>query len=111
MYKTSACLNAAKSVGFIVLEEGDVAPVTEATEPWYYALSRAGGIRGFARSPVGRIITHTTVTILQALHIIPQGVKETSALLNDAADKLIQGGELEIFTPMYFFLVQKPVNA
>ncbi|RUS32751.1 Delta(24)-sterol C-methyltransferase, partial [Jimgerdemannia flammicorona] len=108
MYKTTACLNAAKSVGFIVLEEGDVAPVTSATEPWYYALSNASGLRGFARSPIGRVVTHTTVTILQALYILPAGVKETSALLNDAADKLIQGGELGIFTPMYFFLVQKP---
>jgi len=111
MYKTAACLNAAKSVGFTVIEECDLAPATDATDPWYYALTRAGGLRGFTRSPIGRVFTHTAVTILQALYILPQGVKETSSLLNDAADNLVKGGELEIFTPMYFFLAQKPFDA
>lgn len=110
MYRTSQCLAAVKSVGFHVLEEGDLAPTDSTTDPWYDSLSKSGGIRGFARSPFGRIVTHVVVSILQAIGIAPVGTKETSQLLNDAADRLVEGGTMGIFTPMYFIVVQKPLN-
>lgn len=110
MYRTSQCLGAVKSVGFHIIEEGDLAPVDSATLPWYISLSGAGGVRGFARSPIGRAITHVSVSVLQAVGLAPPGTKETSQLLNDAADKLVAGGTMGIFTPMYFFLAQKPLK-
>ncbi|OZJ05225.1 hypothetical protein BZG36_02450 [Bifiguratus adelaidae] len=111
LYSIPQCLEALRSVGFTVLDYKDIAVVDEATEPWYYALSRANGIRGFARSPFGRIVTHTVLTILQTLRLVPKGTMETSNLLNNAADRLVEGGEMNIFTPMFFFLVEKPAEA
>lgn len=110
MYRTTQCLAAVKSVGFNILEEGDLAPTDSTTLPWYTSLSDAGGVRGFTRSPIGRAITHISVSALQAINVAPPGTKETSQLLNDAADRLVEGGEMGIFTPMYFFLAQKPFN-
>jgi len=111
MYRTSACLNAVKSVGFKVLEEHDQADLSPAVDPWYYSLSKGSGIRGFARSPVGRKVTHALVSVLQAVGLVPRGTVETSQMLLDAAENLVAGGEMGIFTPMYFFLAEKPFDA
>ncbi|KAI9316373.1 S-adenosyl-L-methionine-dependent methyltransferase [Dichotomocladium elegans] len=111
LYTTKQCLAAIKSVGFNVIEEGDIAPVDPATVPWYYTLKKPEGLRGILRSPWGRFYTHSLLTFLNKLNIVPPGVLETSQLLNDAADVLVAGGELGIFTPMYFFVAEKPLNA
>ncbi|CDS05449.1 hypothetical protein LRAMOSA07977 [Lichtheimia ramosa] len=111
LYSTQQCLEAAKSVGFKVIEEGDVAPIDDATVPWYYTLKKPEGLRGLLRSPWGRFYTHHLLTFLDKFNIVPPGVLATSQLLNDAAEMLVAGGEMEIFTPMYFFLVEKPLDA
>ncbi|KAF7731571.1 Delta(24)-sterol C-methyltransferase [Apophysomyces ossiformis] len=110
LYSTAACLAAAKSVGFKVIEEEDMAKVDDATVPWYDALRRPEGMRGILRSPWGRFYTNTLLSGLSKFNIVPPGVLETSQLLNHAADNLVQGGEMGIFTPMYYFLVEKPLQ-
>ncbi|KAI9498907.1 S-adenosyl-L-methionine-dependent methyltransferase [Zychaea mexicana] len=110
LYSTRECLEALKSVGFRVIEQADFAPVDAATVPWYYALKRPEGLRGILRSPVGRFYTHSLLTALSKCKLVPPGVLETSQLLNDAADALVAGGEMGIFTPMYFFVVEKPLE-
>ncbi|KAL0084050.1 S-adenosyl-L-methionine-dependent methyltransferase [Phycomyces blakesleeanus] len=111
LYTTEACLAAAKSVGFKVIEEGDAAILDAATEPWYNTLKKPEGLRGILRSPYGRFYTNTLLTGLSKFNLVPPGVLETSQLLNSAADTLVAGGEMGIFTPMYFFLVEKPLDA
>lgn len=111
LYSTRQCLEAAKSVGFKVLEEGDVAPVDEATEPWYDTLKKPEGMRGLLRSPWGRFYTNSLLTFLNKFGLVPPGVLETSQLLNSAAEMLVEGGEMGIFTPMYLFVVEKPLDA
>lgn len=111
LYSTAQCLTAAKSVGFKVVEEGDLAPVDNATEPWYNTLSKPQGVHGILRSPWGRFYTHSLLTFLNKFGVVPPGVLETSQLLNNAAEMLVAGGKMEIFTPMYFFLVEKPLDA
>ncbi|KAJ2955463.1 hypothetical protein NQZ79_g8540 [Umbelopsis isabellina] len=111
LYTTQQCLAALKTVGFNVLEEGDAAIIDDATNPWYNTLKAPEGIRGMLRSPWGRFYTHTFLTFFSKFGIVPPGVLETSQLLNDAADYLVKGGEMGIFTPMYFFVAEKPLNA
>ena len=53
-------------------------------------------------------LTHGAVTAMERLRIAPKGATQVSALLNDAADALVRGGELGIFTPMYHFVARKP---
>ncbi|KAI8098914.1 S-adenosyl-L-methionine-dependent methyltransferase [Halteromyces radiatus] len=120
LYSTKQCLAALLSVGFKIIEEGDVAVEDRgtlgpfdgaATVPWYYTLSKPDpGLRGLLRSPWGRRYTDTLLTILHKFRMVPSGVLETSQLLNAAADNLVLGGEMGIFTPMFFFLVEKPLE-
>ncbi|KAI7852227.1 S-adenosyl-L-methionine-dependent methyltransferase [Circinella umbellata] len=110
LYSTKECLAAAKSVGFNVIEEGDVALVDSATVPWYYTLKKPEGLRGVLRSPWGRFYTNSLLTFLNKFNMVPPGVLETSQLLNSAAEMLVAGGELGVFTPMYLFVVEKPLN-
>ncbi|KAG0171321.1 Delta(24)-sterol C-methyltransferase [Apophysomyces sp. BC1034] len=109
LYSKADCLAAAKSVGFKVIEEEDVAITDDSTVPWFNALKKPEGLRGVLRSPWGRFYTNTLLTGLSKFNVVPPGVLETSQLLNDAANKLVQGGEMGIFTPMYYFLVEKPL--
>lgn len=112
LYSTKQCLAALQSVGFKLVEEWDAAGpfVDDATVPWYYTLSKPDpGLRGLLRSPWGRRYTDYMLTLLHKVNLVPSGVLETSQLLNAAADNLVLGGELGIFTPMFFFLVEKPL--
>ncbi|OBZ85661.1 Cycloartenol-C-24-methyltransferase 1 [Choanephora cucurbitarum] len=110
LYSTKQCIQALQSVGFKVIEQADMGIVDESTNPWYDTLRKTDkGFRGFLRSPTGRFYTNTLMTFLDKFGIVPPGVLETSELLNEAADNLVAGGELGIFTPMFFFLVEKPI--
>ncbi|OAD07588.1 hypothetical protein MUCCIDRAFT_151310 [Mucor lusitanicus CBS 277.49] len=109
LYTTKQCIRALETVGFKILEQGDMGVVDSATNPWYNTLKAPdGGLRGFLRSSMGRTYTNTLMTFLDKFGLVPPGVLETSQLLNAAADNLVAGGEMGIFTPMFFFLVEKP---
>ena len=109
LYSTDECLKALESVGFKILEQYDTAMIDQATVPWYYSLKKPEGLRGLLRSPLGRYYTHSLLTVMSKFKLVPPGVLETSQLLNNAADALVAGGEMGIFTPMFFFVVEKPM--
>ena len=96
------------TAGFAIAQAQDRALTGEL--PWYLPLtSKELSRRGFARSPLGRTATDVTVRVLEKLRIAPQGATEVSRMLNEAGDVMVASGELGIFTPMYFYLAQKPV--
>lgn len=112
LYTTKQCIQALETVGFKVLEQVDMGIVDNATQPWYNTLKKTdSGLRGFLRSPNGRLYTNTLMTFLSKFSLVPSGVLETSQLLNAAADNLVAGGEMGIFTPMFFFTVEKPATS
>jgi len=92
-------INAAKTVGFEILEEYDYATDKVNTIPWYNRLD----MNKFARWG-----THLFCVITEFLGFSPKGTVATHQILLDAADGLILGGQLETFTPMHFFLMKKP---
>lgn len=101
--------DAIRSAGFTLLETRDLAPTGSPETPWYYALDgREWNLKSFPRTTVGRFFSHNAVRIMEWLRIAPKGATEVSRVLNKAADALVAGGRLQIFTPMYFFLAQKP---
>ncbi|KAL3896551.1 MAG: hypothetical protein SGCHY_003999 [Lobulomycetales sp.] len=51
------------------------------------------------------------VSMLETLRVAPSGSQRIAELLNLGADKLVEAGKLEIMTPMFFFMVRKPLNA
>lgn len=49
------------------------------------------------------------VYVLETLRIAPKGTTKVSKLLEKAGKCLVQAGEKNIFTPMFFFLARKPL--
>ncbi len=103
---TRACLTDA---GFTLIEEEDRASSGDATTPWFLPLTgRERSMTGLRRSPLGRRAVSALITVLEAVGKAPKGTKEVSQFLHDGADALVEGGEAGIFTPMFFFVGEKP---
>jgi sterol 24-C-methyltransferase len=47
--------------------------------------------------------------MLEWAHLAPAGSAKAAQILEEAAQNLVRGGELQIFTPSYFFLARKPL--
>jgi len=60
---------------------------------------------------VGRSLTHAAVWALEGLRIAPRGTAAVSSFLVKGADALVAGGRQDIFTPMFFMLVRKPLDS
>jgi len=102
---------ALKASGFELLEARDLVADSDPETPWYLPLAGERSLRGIPRTRVGRFFTHNMVKTMEALRVAPKGSTEVSEVLNIAADALVGAGELEIFTPMYFFVARKPLSA
>jgi sterol 24-C-methyltransferase len=86
------------------------------TITWYYPLE--GDIRKcqttkdilttMAMTKFGRMATTTVVGLLEKIGLAPKGTVETQKVLETAADALVAGARLNLFTPMFFFVAKKP---
>lgn len=70
--------------------------------PWYDPLSGRFTLRNFRTTKVGQMISHTFVTLLEKVKLAPAGSVETHKVLLEAAQRLVEGGENDIFTPMLY---------
>ena len=59
--------------------------------------------------PWGRFVTDLFVYVLESIRIAPSGTRKVSQVLNLGADALVKAGDLELFTPMFFFVARKPL--
>lgn len=106
---THQCLDALKQAGFEVVWEKDLA--VDSPLPWYMPLdTRHFSLSSFRLTGIGRFITSTMVQLLEYVRLAPAGSSRVSSFLEKAAEGLVAGGRMEIFTPMYFFLVRKPLT-
>ena len=100
---------ALQNVGFEVTDAFDAAGDSDPETPWYRALEgRDFSIKSLPRTAIGRFFTTWALRILEPLHIVPKGTTDVQDFLNIAADSLVAGGRLGIFTPMYYFKARKP---
>ena len=98
--------DALRDAGFEIVQVVDLA-AEDSHRTWYDSLrGDMSSLRGFPRTPLGRSVTRTMTSALEKLRIAPKGTTEVSALLNRAADALVEGGERQMFTPMYFFVAR-----
>ena len=103
-------LRALADVGFVRIETHDHALAADPAMPWWRPLSgeRWWTAEGFRATPVGRATTHAVVATLELIRVLPPGAAEISSLLQHGAQALVRGGETGIFTPMFFYCMQKP---
>lgn len=107
---TDQCLDALKDAGFEVVMEGDLAETSQV--PWYEPLNpRRLSINGFRTTGLGRFVGRKLLWMLERSQVVPKGSLEVSHLLERSGNGLVAGGKLKIFTPMYFFLVRKPIES
>ena len=109
LYTVPMCLKAIKSVGFEVLEYGDLADakynplLATATEPWhsplkgpeltsFSSLMSLENLSRFKMHPWGRVVTDLFVWVLESVGIAPAGTRKVSQVLNLGADALVKAG-------------------
>lgn len=90
-----------EAAGFVVDKSCDMALDSEV--PWYATLQGRWGSRGeWRHTRAGRFTTQCLVDVLETVRVAPKGTSQTHRMLCAAADALVRGGELGIFTPMMF---------
>jgi sterol 24-C-methyltransferase len=96
------------AAGFEVLTTKDATAFADAETPWYRVLS-AGYDHPLRirRTKPGRAAIHGFVSVLERAGIAPEGTGKISQTLHLGADALVRGGELGVFTPMFFTLARK----
>jgi len=106
--KPSVIVDALKKAGFEVLEAYDLAPTSDL--PWYLALSPSISVYGFLHTGLGRWLTGRLVRALEFCRVAPKGSVSVHDMLEQAAIDLVQGGQKQIFSPMFFVLARKPLS-
>ncbi|EGG12362.1 uncharacterized protein MELLADRAFT_41694 [Melampsora larici-populina 98AG31] len=109
--------SALKSVGFEIQVEQDLADVGDEI-PWFYPLrgnlsecqTLWDYVMVFRMTWMGKVITQSTVKVLEFLGMAHKGTFEVGEALKVAADALVAGGESKLFTPMMLFVSKKPEN-
>jgi len=105
-----------EKAGFRVAEAYDVnleALKTGSPVPWYATLQGAVSLSApsqLKHSRVGRQLTQTMIDVLETLRVAPAGTSDAHKMLCRGADNLVRGGELGIFTPMFYFKAVKPAQ-
>ncbi|CAN4080574.1 unnamed protein product [Withania somnifera] len=106
---TQQCLEAAKKAGFEVVWDKDLAE--DSPVSWYLPLDTSHfSLSSFRLTAVGRLFTRNLVSALEYVGLAPKGSQRVQAFLEKAAEGLVGGAKKGIFTPMYFFLVRKPIS-
>ncbi|KAG0366597.1 sterol 24-C-methyltransferase [Gamsiella multidivaricata] len=115
MVTVKDCLKALETVGFKIEIAKDMG-ATDDKIKWYYPLE--GDIRQanafwdylvvLRTTTAGRSVTTYMVKMLESLGLVAPGSAKVSSILQTAADSVLEGARLGIFTPMYFFVAKKP---
>ena len=61
-------------------------------------------------TPVGHMVAHVIVSVLETLGLAPKGSSVVHNTLRKAAEALVKGGDERIFTPMFMFVARKPLS-
>lgn len=56
---------------------------------------------------MGRKVTAIVTRTLESIRIIPEGIADTLRILNIAADSIVAGGEIRIFSPLLLIHARK----
>jgi sterol 24-C-methyltransferase len=99
------------AAGFIKEETIDLAEANYGNNyPWYATLQSGWSLAQLRHTKASRVITSALLKFLETFKLAKSGVHKTHEILIAAADGLVVGGQLGIFTPMYMVVVSKPKN-
>ncbi|MCY3688090.1 MAG: methyltransferase domain-containing protein [Gammaproteobacteria bacterium] len=100
-----------EAAGFDIVEAVDRGIVDESGTPWYRPME---GLEGtlqsrFRGTPLGRKAMIAGLRVGEACRFVPKGSTAVVQLMNRTADAYVAGGKSGIFSPLYCFLVRKPM--
>lgn len=75
--------------------------------PWYSTLQSGWSLSQIRHTKVSRTVVGFMLRTFESVGMLPRGISSTQKLLLVAADGLVKGGELGIFTPMYLIVVER----
>jgi len=102
---------ALKAVGFEVLELRDFAINPPDWQPWYaHFVPSYFDITRIRYTPIGRIILHILLVLMEKLHLAPKGWVDSTWVMSAAWQGLWHAGEAGIFTPMLLHVCRKPLK-
>jgi len=110
---TTGIVGDLEEVGFVVKEGTDLArdALKNGSDiPWYATLEGGFSLSNIKHSKVGRMFTQTMTNVLEYVKLAPTGTGRAHTILTTAAEGLVMGGQLDIFTPMYLVIAQKPLR-
>ena len=103
---------ALEEVGFEILVKEDLAETIDTGMPWHKALgAQKFTLQDFLKTPMGRRFSSGMMWLFERTGLAPRGVHRVATILNRGADGVKRGGEMGIFTPMYFTLARKVVES
>ncbi len=100
------------AVGFQILEAEDHAVgEDDMTTPWYQPMASQRNTLGNAlrRTPLGRKALFGATRVAEVIGVFPKGAADVIKLMDRTANAYVAGGKAGIFTPLYCFLVRKPL--
>jgi len=108
---------ALKTVGFQIEHDEDLAERPDEIR-WYYPLEgdiwKAQTVWDlvlcWGTSWSGKLVTHSTMKLLEMVRLLPQGTYDVVSALKVAQKSLIKGGQTKLFTPMYLVISRKPLD-
>lgn len=110
-------VRAMKAAGFELEINEDLAKRPDAT-PWYYPIAGDFSMLGsvYDLFTVGRMtwwgrgIAHRLMRAMEIVRLAPPGTQKSADNLAVAADNLVAGAKLDLFTPMYLMVGRKPLK-
>jgi len=94
-----------------VIETIDLAVAdSENDVPWYSTLQSGWSLSQIRHTKISRTLVGKILQTFETLRILPKGISNTQKVLLVAADGLVKGGKLGIFTPMYLVVVEKQLQ-
>lgn len=111
MVHTSVCTKALGDVGFEILEARDCALDSNyGGRPWHFPLMTSWNPLhqpGFQFNPFMRKALPAVLGVFEKIGLVPAGTGETQVMLQAGGIGCQQGGQLGVFTPMWFMAGQK----
>lgn len=116
MVKISEAAQAIQAAGFELELHQDLAADDDGPSPWYWPLGSdiryaqtMGDVATVLRmNRWGRLVSHSFMSALETIRLLPRGTRQTAESLGKAADGLVEGGQKKLFTPMYLMVARKP---
>jgi len=101
-----------QAVGFEIVESYDLAEISKENgqTEWYKSLEAGCTIETFHHSWIAGLCTHYLCWTMETIGLAPKGTVKTHEFLIKAKDGLVKAGRENIFTPMFFILVRKPLK-